>query len=87
MEWLCRRPGLLIVAVTTTAALAAVPLVAFPVPILMAAGLIFACWGGVTLHRKRHVTHQELGWRADYETWLAAQGHPTGTYGRYPPAI
>jgi hypothetical protein len=36
-------------------------------------------------HDKRHVTFAQMRWRADYENWLTAHGHPRGIYGRYPP--
>lgn len=52
---------------------------------LLCAALFVAGVVAATQTDKRHVTLNQIRWRADYEHWLLLHGDPAGIYGRYSP--
>lgn len=81
MDWLCRHPVVLTVAVVLGSAF----LAAFPLPILLLGSMVAAFWGISTLHNNVTVTKARVRQRADYEHWLVMNGDSRGMYGTWRP--
>jgi arginine exporter protein ArgO len=95
-----QHPILLVAAVTFACVL--VVAVAFACALVVAHWpivLVLAALGGTgyliyaaaaatqRYNRYQAARRQALAARADYEHWLHSLGHPSGVYGRFPPAI
>lgn len=90
-SWPERHPALLGVGILFAACIIGVGILfgACAVTALWQLFPILALIGGLGLGACRVLIERwrraDLAYHADYEHWLLMQGHPAGTFGRYPP--